>query len=310
MRVLARWPKGADLSGRTAVVAARLALLVLLTLLVAVGLHGRVTSPAWGSRSKAHDAEVVAALLAVGVVLLVVLAVRSRRAPPGALLAARLRTALWYLLGTGVPVLVVTLVLLLVNLRLGPLRAAGAPARSPVGRRGPATLLPKASATSSHFPLAAILYALAAAVLVAAIVVVSVWIVRHSRRQPQAEPDVPAQEYGEALQEALVWGQRALLDLDDARAAIIACYVAMEESLARAGTARASAETPDELLARAAQALLISAGAASRLTGLFYEARFSSHPLSVAHREAAETALAGLLAELDRARPMIAGAVP
>jgi hypothetical protein len=308
--VLARWPKAADLSGRTAVVAARLALLVLLTLLVAVGLHGRIASPAWGSRSKAHDAEVVAALLAVGVVLLVVLAVRSRRAPPGALLAARLRAALWYLLGAGVPVLVVTLVLLLVNLRLGPLRATGAPARFPVVRRGPATLVPKASATSSHFPLAAILYGLAAAVLVVAIVVVSLWVVRNSRRQPQVEPDVPAQEYGEALQEALVWGQRALLDLDDARAAIIACYVAMEESLARAGTARASAETPDELLARAARALLISAGAASRLTGLFYEARFSSHPLSAAHREAAETALAGLLAELDRARPMIAGTVP
>jgi len=221
-----------------------------------------------------------------------------------------LRTALWYLLGTGVPALVVTLVLLLVNLRLGPLRTAGAPARLPVARRGPQALAPKAGATSSHFPLAAILYGLAAAVLVAAIVVVSVWIVRHSRRPPQAEPGVPAQEYGEALQEALVWGQRALLDLDDARAAIIACYVAMEESLARAGTARASAETPDELLARAARALLISTGAASRLTGLFYEARFSRHPLGVAHREAAETALAGLLAELDRARPMIAGTVP
>jgi hypothetical protein len=310
VRVLARWPKGADLSGRTAVVAARLALLVLLTLLVAVGLHGRVTSPAWGSRSKAHDAEVVAALLAVGVVLLVVLAVRSRRAPPGALLAARLRTALWYLLGTGVPVLVVTLVFLLVNLRLGPLRAAGAPARSPVGRRGPATLLPKASATSSHFPLAAILYALAAAVLVAAIVVVSVWIVRHSRRQPQAEPDVPAQEYGEALQEALVWGQRALLDLDDARAAIIACYVAMEESLARAGTVRTSAETPDELLAKAASTLLIGAGAARRLTSLFYEARFSTHPLADKQKTAAASALAEISSELGRAQPAPVGTEP
>jgi hypothetical protein len=112
------------------------------------------------------------------------------------------------------------------------------------------------------------------------------------------------------LQEALVWGQRALLDLDDARAAIIACYVAMEESLARAGTARASAETPDELLARAAQAFLVSAGAASRLTSLFYEARFSSHPLGTAHRESAETALAGLVAELDQARPIPAGAAP
>jgi hypothetical protein len=281
-----------------------------MTLLVDVGLHGKVTSPDWGGRSKAHDAEVVAALLAVGILLLVALAVRNRRAPAGELLAAKLRTALWYLLGTGVPVLVVTLVLLVVNLRLGHLRAAGTGARFPVVRPGHAPLVPRASATSSHFPLAAILYGMAASVLVIGIVAVSVWILRHSRRRPLAEPVAPAQEYGEALQEALVWGQRALLDLDDARAAIIACYVAMEESLARAGTARASAETPDELLARAAQAFLVSAGAASRLTSLFYEARFSSHPLGTAHRESAETALAGLVAELDQARPIPAGAAP
>ncbi len=175
---------------------------------------------------------------------------------------------------------------------------------------GSATLTPHASPTSSHFPLAAILYGLVAAVLVVAVVVVSLWLVRHGRRQPEAEPDVAAQEYGEVLQEALVWGQRALLDLDDARAAIIACYVAMEQSLARAGTARASAETPDELLARAARAKLVSGGPASRLTGLFYEARFSSHPLGAAHREAAETALAGLVAELDLAQPVTSGAMP
>ena len=70
-----------------------------------------------------------------------------------------------------------------------------------------------------------------------------------------------AEDYSSTLEEALLGGRRALLELDDARAAIIACYVAMEESLARAGTARL-AETPDELLAKASSTLLISAGAA------------------------------------------------
>ena len=43
-------------------------------------------------------------------------------------------------------------------------------------------------------------------------------------------------------------------ELDDARAAIIRRYLAMELTLAEAGAARAVAETPDELLARAAAA--------------------------------------------------------
>ncbi len=294
--------------GRTGT-APRLVLLALLTVLVAVGLHGQVPAPAWASRSHVHDAEVVGALLAVGAVLVLALSARSRRAPPGELLAARLRTALGYLLGLGIPLLVVTLVLLVVNIRPFPSRPGRTASRLPAARPG---RLPAAApaAASSHFPLSAILYGLAVAILVVAIVAATLMIVRHGRRVPAAEPQVPAQEYDEALQEALWWGQRALLELDDARAAIIACYVAMEQSLARAGTARASAETPDELLARAARTLLISAAAAARLTELFYEARFSSHLLHPAHREAAERALAELASDLDAARARPAGVAP
>jgi hypothetical protein len=295
--------------GRTAT-APRLVLLALLTLLVAVGLHGQVSAPAWARRSQPYDAEVVGALLAVGVVLLLALAARSRGAPPGQLLAARLRTALWYLLGIGIPALVVTLVLLVVNVRLLPARPGGTALRLPVARPGRLPAAGAAAAAGSHFPLSAILYGLAAAVLVVAIGAVTLMIVRHARREQVAEPQPAAHGGGEALQEALLWGQRALLELDDARAAIIACYVAMEQSLARAGTARARAETPDELLARAAGALTVSAGAASRLTELFYEARFSSHRLRPAHREAAERALAELVSDLDVARPMPAGVAP
>jgi len=308
VRGLARWPKEPDLPGRTGAVP-RLALLVLLALLVAVGLHGKVSSPVWDGRSKLHDAEVVGALVAVGAVLLLALARRSRTAPPGQFLAARLRSALRYFLGAGISVLVVTLVLLVVNLRLPPARLGRTGVRLPVLRPGRLPALGP-SGTSSHFPLSEILYGLAAAILVLATVAVTLTIMRHSRRRPAAELDVPAQEYGEALQEALFWGQRALLELDDARAAIIACYLAMEESLARAGTARASAETPDELLARAARTLLVAAGAASQLTALFYEARFSSHPLGSTQRDVAERALAELLSELGQARSMPEGVTP
>jgi hypothetical protein len=58
-------------------------------------------------------------------------------------------------------------------------------------------------------------------------------------------------EDSEDLREAVESGRSALRTLDDARAAIIACYVAMENSLARRGAARGIAGTPDELPARA-----------------------------------------------------------
>jgi Domain of unknown function (DUF4129) len=93
-------------------------------------------------------------------------------------------------------------------------------------------------------------------------------------------------------------GRTALADLTEARLAIIACYAAMEDSLARAGTARAAAETPDELLSRASAAGLLSGGAPARLTELFYEARFSAHPMPSAARDAAISALDTIQADL------------
>ncbi len=106
----------------------------------------------------------------------------------------------------------------------------------------------------------------------------------------------------EELAEAVAEGRAALAGVDDARAAIIACYVAMERSLAERGTARAAADTPDELLARAVASGVVRGGAAGRLTALFYEARFSTHPLDGGQRDAASAALDELAAELA-ARP-------
>jgi len=100
------------------------------------------------------------------------------------------------------------------------------------------------------------------------------------------------------LREAVESGRAALAGIDDARAAIIACYVAMEQSLAERGTRRAVADTPDELLARAVAANVVRRDAAGRLTRLFYEARFSTHALTGGQRAAASAALDELAAEL------------
>ena len=62
------------------------------------------------------------------------------------------------------------------------------------------------------------------------------------------------------------------------------------------------ADTPDELLARAVAAGTVRGPAASRLTALFYEARFSTHPLAAGQRAAASAALDELAGELAAAK--------
>lgn len=79
---------------------------------------------------------------------------------------------------------------------------------------------------------------------------------------------------------------------DDPRAAILASYRAMEDSLARAGAGRRDADTAEELLTRAAHSGLTLPSSARRLAGLFHEARFSTHPMTAAQRSAAAAALA------------------
>jgi hypothetical protein len=74
--------------------------------------------------------------------------------------------------------------------------------------------------------------------------------------------------------------------------------MAMEATLAERGTARGIADTPDELLARAVRSGPVRGAAPRRLTALFYEARYSSHPLGGDQRIAASRALDELAAEL------------
>lgn len=69
---------------------------------------------------------------------------------------------------------------------------------------------------------------------------------------------------------------------DDARAAVIGCYTALEETLARAGVRRRPADTPEALVRRAEQqCVLRSPAAAGALVELFGRARFSSHPVTL-----------------------------
>lgn len=101
-----------------------------------------------------------------------------------------------------------------------------------------------------------------------------------------------------AVDQAMRAGQAALSAEAGPRAAVVACYAAMEAQLASSGTARGLAETPEELLARTSAAGLVSPGPAATLTRLFGEARFSSHPLGSGERTDAEQALARITSDL------------
>lgn len=170
------------------------------------------------------------------------------------------------------------------------------------------------SGRSGHFSfdltafLIALMIAIGALVLAALIVLA----VRLARKVPTAGPTAAlaptsaSSAADEALADALLAG-RSALEGDDARAAIIACYAAMEQSLSRAGIARERADSPSDLLHRATRQELPGAGArdAAALTDLFREARFSTHPMTKQHLAAARGALDSVtaaLAERIRAR--------
>ena len=105
-----------------------------------------------------------------------------------------------------------------------------------------------------------------------------------------AEETPPEMEEERILADAMSAGRRAL-DGDDARAAIIACYAAMEESLAAVGIARGHADSPAELLSRAQAGGLLSGPGPDTLAVLFREARFSTHPMGTAQMNSARDAL-------------------
>jgi hypothetical protein len=282
------------MSGHISTRVLRFALPSLLIVLVLAGLRGAASAPGWAGRYHGDGIAVGLVLEVVLAALLVALLIRERRTGPATFVVGRLRTLLRYLLIAG---LVAIPVVVLFNLHLHPLPPRTRPPL--VKMRGK---LPKLKLRMNlqpaplHFPLADVLYGLLVVVLIAAVVLCCVLVAR--RGGEDGEPDLDPADPSE-LGAAVESGRSALLQLDDARAAIIACYVAMEESLAQAGAARAVADTPDELLARAVAAGLASVAAASRLTALFYEARFSTHPLGPGERDEAERALSEIAATVS-----------
>ena len=270
----------------------------LLLLIVIAGI--RAGGPAVGGRGPwRQDALAVGIGLEVALVLLqIAMAIRVRRVPDAGHLAAVLRSGVRSLAAIIMIAIIAVAVANLAGTGHGGSRVLKIISGKPVKPKVPH--LPKGSASSAAY-LNYILYALVALAAISACVV----LVRRLRRSTPGGgyPGEPPGDEAEELRHAVESGRTALRAVDDARAAIIACYLAMEGSLARAGTARTAAETPDELLTRAASAGLIRGPAAARLTGLFYEARFSSHLLPASAKDDARHALEAMSAELSGTMP-------
>lgn len=272
----------------------RVIITALLLLVVMAGV--RVAAPAVAGRGPLrHDALALgiageAALAALEIALLV----RARRYPRASGQAVLMRRGLQFVSAV---IMVLIVAIAAVNVFVGKhpghiMEAIRGNGKAPKQQKLPK--LPHLAPVSLGY----LVYIALALVVLAAIAVV-VWLVINRRRGlARTWPDAAVSEDAEQLRQAVESGRAALRVVDDARAAIIACYVAMEGSLEQAGTARGVAETPDELLGRATASGLLRDPAASRLTVLFYEARFSTHDLPDTAKDDARHALDGISAEL------------
>lgn len=152
---------------------------------------------------------------------------------------------------------------------------------------------PNAAAPSSAWPL------IAGMVIAIAVVLTLTWLTRRGRRPGGPGRPGRSQDRAGALAAALAAGSAALQANRDPRAAIIACYAAMEQGFAAAGSAPAAADTPTEVLARATAAGIVRSASAGALTGLFRRARYSAEPMTSADSVAAAAALVQLRADAD-----------
>ncbi|TDT95510.1 uncharacterized protein DUF4129 [Streptomyces sp. 846.5] len=179
------------------------------------------------------------------------------------------------------------------------------PASGPPASPGPQISLPPVKNSASHpFPAGVVLLILIGLLAVAAGVVLTLFVSRWLQARRTPPPPLrstlePEDDDGAVLGDAVRAGRTALQG-EDVRAAVIACYAAMEESLIAGGVRRHAADSPADLLRRASEAGLLAGLAPHQLAGLFREARYSTHPMAESDLREARAALdeiSALLAE-------------
>lgn len=277
--------------------------------LAAVGLHAAAGSALRNGGTNGAIAFALGGLFAIGALVAATKYrghTRTTDVPTTAL--DRLRTATVAVLFAAAGLVPLALILLHSNSGdtndyPGPLpaRTGGGALPSP----GPQKQIPRPSNPQGglHVNLGALLLVLALIAAAIALAAAAILALRLIRTIPppgavsSAAPDPEAGIEDEALADALAAG-RSALEGDDARAAIIACYAAMEDSLAGAGVARELSDSPTDLLRRATARDALDRSAAKTLTDLFREARYSTHPLHDGHLTAARETLDTITASI------------
>jgi hypothetical protein len=274
--------------------AGRLAVVVVLTLLVILGVRA-VPPVRWDPGHGPWHVDGLAIALGLEAVLAGLLTwltwLRKRR-PQCGWIAGRLRGALAIL----IPALMVACGVALLRYlslpkpKVKPRRLAPIPVPTPKLPK-PGTGLP------GWFSIITLVSAIVALAFLAAAIFVVIMILRRRLRAPRRGQELPADE-ASIVRQAVEAGRSALAGVSDARLAIIACYLAMEASLDKAGATRGPAQTADELLARSTAEGLLHGAPPARLTALFSEARFSRHEVPDSARTQALQALEEILADL------------
>ena len=121
------------------------------------------------------------------------------------------------------------------------------------------------------------------------------WQARSRRRSPpleEVEFEVlgSASRVGDAMEQDAT-EQRALLEEGEPRNAIVSCWHRFEGQATLGGVVRRPWQTTGEYVLGVLDLVGADRGAVSRLADLYREARFSDHPMTEGHRQAALDAL-------------------
>jgi hypothetical protein len=293
--------------------------LVLLALVALRGhLPGAPAEPAEPAQSGPGSLVAVIAMVAVSMAIIAIAVVNQTRRPAPAPSAGPIRrdrrgeggAIPWKLLAVAAAGLLAWLVVVALLMRWGAQLAVDDPPAvdpEPVPAPDSATPDPQPPPEAPDDGRPDV-FGLLAGVTVA-LIVLSAVVTFLGRRQsappaaaaPGSAAPAPPLDEGPDLARAAEVGLAEIGDRSrDPRAAIIACYAAMERELEKSpGTHPQDSDTPSEVLARAVQGGVLRADSATDLVDLFEEARFSPHVMTEDHRADAIRALETVRSELQ-----------